>query len=554
MEATQAAPLNSDADSPTGRYIDTVVMSGGAPQSPLMAGFLFSMWKKNKTFLNFHTSGAGALMALLFIAPKEGTPGAALKKWGEGGVADEIYKALPQNFKLFHKPGPFAPIFARLAERFKIPVKQTPTEGRDPVAELMAEMVGSLETYNSKLGLSLRKDPIEQVRDLWRAMAGVGPGGDLRDKLLEGKDPIRRLREMWLTSWFTTPEQQRFYNDMVDLMFSAMTPSTLSSKSLGLAAPLPFLEKIVDFDHLAGYMKQLSEKSVIDENQAPTHLCVNAYNMTAYAKLKQEVGSGTAKLPSHSGTRSRWDERDDELNRVMENFVTGFDPADAGKSKEQKLKEIKEKSERPENKEHPLDSAQAIRAAFSMPFIYPPAQIGDFFYSEGADHRPINFLHVERAQPPKQPDEPDEPDEPGDPGEPDKQCIPATYPDEPGKYPFVLLDVLGELEDHLVRKPRDLWDSYVISIMTPVVALATLQISEFKEDHPHADDRNTDCWRGDMLTVKWEIPAEAHPFVMDWSYSNLSKLFEVGERAGDAFVAKYEQRLRDRGDWRSLQE
>jgi len=537
MEATQAAAAKSAADLPAGRHIDTVVMSGGAPQSPLMAGFLYAMWKKNKTFLHFHTSGAGALMALLFIAPKRGDPGEALKNWVEAGVADEIYRVLPQNFKLFHKPGPFAPMFARLAERFKIPVKETPTEGRDAVAEFMAEVVGSLETYNSRLGLSLRKDPVEQMRELWRAMAGVEPGAGLRDRLLEGKDPIRRLREMWLTSWFTTPEQQRFYNDMVDLTFAAMTPSTLTSKSLGLAAPLPFLEKIVDFGNLWAYMKQLSGKTVLNGKQAATHFCVNAYNMTAYAKLKQDVASGAVKLGAHSGAvnRSRWDERDDELNRVMENFVAEFDP---DMTEAQKREQVRKRAERDVDKEHPLESAQAIRAAFSMPFIYPPAQIGDHFYSEGADHRPINFRHVERAQTPDQEDE---------------QCIPgtATYPDEPGKYPFVLLDVLGELEDQLVRKPRELWDAYVISIMTPVVALATLQISEFKEDHPHADDRS-DLWRGDMVTIRWEIPAEAHPFVMDWSYSNLAKLFEVGERAGDAFVAKYGDCLRDRGDWQKL--
>ena len=45
------------------------------------------------------------------------------------------------------------------------------------------------------------------------------------------------------------------------------------------------------------------------------------------------------------------------------------------------------------NPEHQKDglSGDHIRAAFSMPFIYPPARIGDDYFSEGADHQPINF-------------------------------------------------------------------------------------------------------------------------------------------------------------------
>ena len=521
MEAQHTEHGHAQYDeSKDSRFIDTVVMSGGAPQSPLMAGFLYAMYEAKKTFLNFHTSGAGALMALLFIAPKKGDPGEALQNWVEAGVADEIYRVLPQNFKLFHKPGPFSPILARLADRYKIPVKDTTKEGADAVADFMAEMVGSLEDYNSKLGLSLRKDPIEQMRDLWRSMAGVGPGADLRKKLLGAKDPIRRLREMWLTSWFTTPEQQRFYNDMIDLWFSAITPSTLSSKSLGLAAPLPFLEEIVDFENLADYLAQIGERVKTSESPKgmSAHFCVNAYNMTANAKLKDGPAHGAGAAAAPRKGRKRWQQRDEELNKVMEYFVVKYDP---DKTKAQIRAEIEQTATAEEDREHVLENGQGIRAAFSMPFIYPPAQIGDDFYSEGADHRPINFRHTDKSK-------------------------------EPGRFPIVLLDVLGELEDQLVRKPRDLWDSYVISIMTPVVALASLQISEFKEEHPSCDEDDHAAWRGNMLTVRWKIPTEAHPFVMDWSYSNLSKLFEVGKRAGDAFVARYGHRLRDRGVWTSL--
>jgi hypothetical protein len=486
------------------RMIETVVMSGGAPQSPLMAGFLHALWTRNKTFLKFHTSGAGALMALLFISPKGKDPGAALNSWVEAGIADEIYRSLPQNFKLFHKPGPFAPIYTRLAERFKVPLggPETP-ESRDPVRDFMAELLVSLKSYTSPATSSLRKDPIEQIRDVWMAMWGNG--------MLANLDPIRRLREKWLTSWLPKDEDRRLYNDMVDLWFSALTPSTLSSKSLGMAAPLPFLEKLVDFDLLDSRIKDLDVEDPETKEKKHAHLCVNAYNMTRDARerpdrrKKREDVAGVlpARARPGAGRVKRKCEHEDDLEKVMEYFVAPSDRLGESHRSDQ--------SPRPDHIVfHPLN-AKGIRAAFSMPFIYPPAQIKDDYYSEGADHQPINFNRIDKV----------------------------------GEFPFALIDVLAQLEDHLVRKPRDLWDSYVISIMTPVVALAKAQIEEFKEDNPKCDECS-DHWNGDMLTARWDVPPEAQPFVMDWSYSNLTTLFRVGQETGRKFVEKYEKRLYDR--------
>src|SRR5262245_1884882 len=137
-------------------------------------------------------------------------------------------------------------------------------------------------------------------------------------------------------------------------------------------------------------------------------------------------------------------------------------------------------------------SPEHIRAAFSMPFIYPPARIGDDYYSEGADHQPINFHGLEN--------------------EPERTVV--------------LLDVLAKLEDLLVRTPRDLWDAYVISIMTPVVALAHEDIDDFRKG---SADRK-------LIHVEWNVPPEFQPYIMDWSYSNLDKLFEVGRDAGRLFL------------------
>lgn len=440
----------------TNDKIDTVVMSGGAPQSPLMAGFLYEVLKEGKTFKNFHTSGAGALMALLLIAPKDGNPCRALKGWVEAGVADEIYAGMPVNFKLFHKPGPFSPLFNMMAQRFKVPLKNTPTTPRDdPLRDLLAEW---LANPGSKPAASpTDADALDRLQERLIGMWTGKRDDKLYDRLKAGTDPIKRLRDAWLGSWLKDDKQKRVYNDLVDLVFSAMTPSTLSSKSKGLAAPLPFLEDVVCFK---------TAQKFGEEGRG--HFCVNAYNMTEDAKLTPEERR----------------ERDDRNDKVMWLFGSPI-----------------------VNPEHQKDGLKGdhIRAAFSMPFIYPPARIGNDYFSEGADHQPINFHTLW----------------------------------EGGERAVVLLDVLADLEDLLVRTPRDLWDAYVISIMTPVVSLAREDIQEFEAETKHGVT---------LIHADWKIPEEFRAYVMDWSYSNLEKLFEVGRVAGTEFLRKYKGRLLDYKD------
>ena len=39
------------------------------------------------------------------------------------------------------------------------------------------------------------------------------------------------------------------------------------------------------------------------------------------------------------------------------------------------------------------------------------------------------------------------------------------------------------------------------------------------------------------------IPEEQWPTVLDWSYSNMSTLFDIGVETGEAFFAEHEERL-----------
>ncbi|UXY15295.1 patatin-like phospholipase family protein [Chitiniphilus purpureus] len=96
-----------------------LVIGGGAPNMPLMAGALSAMIRQRVRFDIISTSGAGALVGLLYAAPKSGNPIAALAGMVQMGIADPIYRLLPVNYKVFNKPGP-------LAEQFRSEIARSP--------------------------------------------------------------------------------------------------------------------------------------------------------------------------------------------------------------------------------------------------------------------------------------------------------------------------------------------------------------------------------------------------------------------------------------------
>ncbi|BCL76570.1 hypothetical protein JHS3_23060 [Jeongeupia sp. HS-3] len=96
-----------------------LVIGGGAPNMPLMAGALCAMLRQRVEFDVISTSGAGALVGLLYAAPKGKTPIEALAGMVEMGISDSLYRSFPVNFKVFSKPG-------TLADLFRAGLKQSP--------------------------------------------------------------------------------------------------------------------------------------------------------------------------------------------------------------------------------------------------------------------------------------------------------------------------------------------------------------------------------------------------------------------------------------------
>ena len=395
-----------------------LVLSGGAPHSPLMAGALCALQDKIGQKLNggkghfdaIYTAGGGALVGLLFVAPKGVKSSQALRDLVKMGIADPIYKMLQLAYKTFFKPGPLVPLFREWAGMFK--------QGTSHLHLYRAAVTAGLKFWG---GPSLAKQP------QWGEF-----GQD---------DPDRRL-----------------YDDWVDLVFTALAPTTLTPWSTGLCEPVPFVEDLVDFGALKKYKGQFY---------------LNAYNLT---------------------------------EGVPQRFTRGE-----------------------------IDAAH-VRAAFAYPFIYPPGRIGETFYTEGASHDPVL---LPQDHDPRFPEGTDDPVafqwfkviETAF----TKHLKEKELMDPRGR--IVYIDILGSLGKSVLRKPRDLWDAYGLSMIAPIVELARKDRALFS----NVDNERLFLGHYDLLPVSFDLK-DVGPRVLDWNYSNLCDLWDIGYDAGNTFCEKKENR------------
>ncbi|WP_034296576.1 patatin-like phospholipase family protein [Herbaspirillum sp. RV1423] len=232
------------------------------------------------------------------------------------------------------------------------------------------------------------------------------------------------------------------WNDWMHLMLSALSPSDLSSKSLGLCAHHPFLEQSIDFDAIA---------------RMKPEFYINAYNMS-------------------KGEMQIWDK----------------------------------------NEIAPIH----VRAALSFPFLYPPTEIDGDDYIEGAALDTLNFNPLLAG---------------GKHGDIDT---------------LVVLDILGE--DRLIRKPRNLYDAWVRSIITPLVKISKTEMRLFELEHNTHPDTGEPLRRLLKVDLMGGIPEQHWPEVLDWSSSNMQLLFDVGYRAGLKFCLEHGESLQEALEGTSL--
>jgi NTE family protein len=161
-----------------------------------------------------------------------------------------------------------------------------------------------------------------------------------------------------------------------------------------------------------------------------------------------------------------------------------------------------------------------LRAALSLPFIYPPYEIDGLHYYEGAAFQVINPIDLNGAG--------------------------IRFGD------IDRFIILNPMKREFIQAPRNLWDAYAQSIMMPIAALAEFGTGQTQSNLKtqtripislgQLDDKNVDIplfmlpffeeYAHKWYTADFQVPAEHLPYVFDWSRSNLETLFECGYTAG----------------------
>jgi hypothetical protein len=352
----------------------------------------------------------------------------------------------------------------------------------------------------------------------------------------------------WLRRWDTAEggEFKRFYNDLVDLWAAAITPTPLNYWSKGVCDPLPFLEDLVDFGEVS---------------KMPFHFYMNAFSVTERMQtLYGNKGTAAPREFRSEDFRTRpLPPPDPNAKPKQGQYAKGRDTEESDSTKSG-IKMHLFYNRREGEGIRPQD----VRAAFAYPFIYPPVTIEGKVYFEGAGRDPISFGNLLV-------------DEPG--------LVRADVPDIER---VVLIDILGALDRYLLREPRDLLDAFSLSIVVPAVAHARKEIARFWTalDEANEDLRNSDeefareekqragsagqplqvkaegelqverearrvkklngmpppdqalARITDFIPMSFDIDEAVGPHITDWSYSNMSRLFEIGLRDGKKFWEK----------------
>jgi NTE family protein len=206
-------------------------------------------------------------------------------------------------------------------------------------------------------------------------------------------------------------------------------------------------------------------------------------------------------------------------------------------------------------------TADHVRAALSFPFLYPPCKVGETYYYEGAAYQSLQSGNI-----------------PLDSATGISSCI-----------------VLDVMQRELIRAPRDLWDAYGLSIIMPVAGnaeygriilynrLMGTKLKEVAERYIRKLDPSTrprevleESERSDLFRrlnelrglaelaekepyeeeaikkdrwsrAKFKIPQQYRPDVLDWSRSNMERLFEIGYQAGIELVQELKKKDHDGG-------
>jgi hypothetical protein len=125
----------------------------------------------------------------------------------------------------------------------------------------------------------------------------------------------------------------------------------------------------------------------------------------------------------------------------------------------------------------------------------------------------------------------------------------GLYENHPNLDTIVVLDVMGD--EALIRQPRDLYDSWVQSIIVPLVQVAknNLELFALKDNRGW---HRTKGARADLMVMPFDLTEDDQQTALDWSYSNGSKLFDIGYRSAQEFLKGQGAKLKANSEIESL--
>jgi len=164
-------------------------------------------------------------------------------------------------------------------------------------------------------------------------------------------------------------------------------------------------------------------------------------------------------------------------------------------------------------------TADHFKAALAMPLIYEPYKMNGKTYLEGSAFDTLAF----------------------DPGNVMSRNLVDTV---------IYFDVLGERK--LIQEPTSVYDAWVHSIINPLTRIAEMDSANYErtEAEVNAKIKNKDQ-HVKVLRMPFadHIPEEQWPKVLDWSYSNMLTLFDIGYETGKKFVEDNAAKLAKSQEW-----
>jgi hypothetical protein len=321
-------------------------------------------------------------------------------------------------------------------------------------------------------------------------------------------------------------DQERLWKDLLHFWIAAWSPSSMSHDSLGMCEAAPWLEDVIDFDALRTFAPEFYINA----------WSIGEQRMKVFGKHELTAAHFRAALafpliyPPYRLDNDYYIEGSamDTLNLGgLLRYDMAYDAVYPALLEEELLKE--------------------------WPKIGPAFERGDMIAAKGcikrakrqADRRALAAMKGRRDAAKDERDAPAGDTAPSDRGvraamraNPLCAAAFAEREREAGRLDavdrIVVFDVLGT--DALIRQPRNLYDAWVLQMIVPLVSLANQEINEFHEDFDYSynDERRI------LHEIRFDRYIEPDHLVsaLDWSYSNLKRLFEVGYKAGQDFYAK----------------